>query len=738
MTTGKRLFYDAIRHLSWISGNARRITVSIGIGVVTLLLAATMMASIILYNWAIEDWNEDLDNLSLVLAESTAQSMASATLVLSDLTQKIAADASKEQDIRKLFSHPQSRQMMRDKIGNLPQVADALIIDTTGRVVTGTDETSASSTSVTQSDYFQFHRNNPNNDIFFSQPVRNPSDGAWIFYLSRRLNDAGGNFIGIALLGISADFFSDFFKSISLEKHVGITLTSSHNYLLAGWSLTATDIGTKRSYQQISALAEPDTAASTLKKMLFTDSRKSVLSITRKVRNTPLNLHITLSQQGFIDDWLRAMYLLATIAITCLLVLIIAFSIMANILKKREQDALEAHRLKQEADKANQEKTRFLAMMSHEIRTPMNGILGITEMMMDSGLDEQQRDNARHVYNSANELMRIMNEVLDFSKVEAGKIEIEHSLFHPRDILNEVSALHTPALMKKHLRLETSVSADIPEQLIGDAGHIRQVLGNLLQNAIKFTNTGHIMVSLEARSDQNDAQRIHIRYTVSDTGIGIDPQVQARLFEPYTQADNSISRAYGGTGLGLSICKRLVELMQGHIGCKSDSGIGSHFSFEIPCQRCMRVPPLPEDAAPTSTTDPATLQQVSRPIRVLIAEDTPINMQLARMLLEKKGYLVDEAENGQLALDALARQHYDLVLMDCMMPVMDGYEATRRLRTREVEGNLPRTPVIALTASAIEGDRERCLAAGMDDYLSKPFTAASFQATVERWTTRPA
>lgn len=736
MKTGKRLFHDAIRHLSWVSGNARRITVSIGIGVVTLLLAATMMASIILYDWAIKDWTEDIDNLSLVLAESTAQSMASATLLLSDLTQKIAADPLKAQDIRKYFSNPQSRQMMRDKIGNLPQVADALIIDALGRVVTGTDEASASSASVTQSDYFQFHRNNLNNDIFFSQPVRNPSDGAWIFYLSRRLNDAGGNFIGVALLGISADFFSDFFKSISLEKHVGITLTSSHNYLLAGWPLAATDIGTKRSYQQISALAGPDTAASTLKKMLFTDSGKSVLSVTRKVRNTPLNIHITLSQRGFIDDWLRAMYLLATIALTCLIALIIAFSIMANILKKREQDALEARRLKQEADKANQEKTRFLAMMSHEIRTPMNGILGITELMMNSGLDEPQRDYARHVYSSANELMRIMNDVLDFSKVEAGKIEIEHAPFDPCEILNEVSALHQPALMKKHLRLETSASADMPEQLIGDAGHIRQVLGNLLQNAIKFTNAGHIMVSLETRPDQNDAQRIHIRYNVSDTGIGIDPQVQARLFEPYTQADNSISRAYGGTGLGLSICKRLVELMQGHIGCQSAVGAGSHFSFEIPCQRCTRVPQLPDDAS-MPITESATSQQASRPIRVLIAEDTPINMQLARMLLEKKGYLVDEAENGQLALNALAQQDYDLVLMDCMMPVMDGYEATRRLRAREAEHNLPRTPVIALTASAIEGDRERCLAAGMDDYLTKPFTAADFQAVVKRWTSRP-
>lgn len=454
--------------------------------------------------------------------------------------------------------------------------------------------------------------------------------------------------------------------------------------------------------------------------------------------------------QGFKDDWLRAMHLLAGIAMACMLALIIAFSIMALILKGRERDASTAHVLKLQADEANQAKSRFLAMMSHEIRTPMNGILGITELMIETGLDEQQRNNARHVHTSATELMRIINEVLDFSKIESGKIDIDNAHFDPRRILDEVIALHHPTMMKKQLRIETSVGNSVPDALLGDASHIRQVIGNLLNNAIKFTAAGSITINLEARPDTVDSDIIHIRYTVSDTGIGITREAQARLFEPFTQADTSISRQYGGTGLGLSISKRLVELMRGKISCDSEAGAGANFSFEIPCQRSTAglaadtarphaaAADSDQQAPPPTHVAAAPSVQVlaSRPLRVLVAEDTRINMQLARMLLQKKGYLVDEAENGQLALDALAHQQYDLVLMDCMMPVMDGYEATRRLRALEAAGNGIRTPVIALTASAIEGDRERCLAAGMDDYLTKPFTAAGFQAAIERWTTQ--
>ena len=753
MARARQLLHGATRPLLWIGGSARRVTVVIGVVIVALLAAATLMASAILYDWAVDDWNQDVDNLSLVLAESTAQAMASAHLVLNDLTQKIdAAGAADEHDLLRHFGNAQTAQMMRDQIGGLPQISGAGIATAEGQVIALSRAFPPPAISVADRDYFIYHRSHADTGIFFSQPIRNRSNEAWTFYLSRRLNDQDGKFLGVVLIGISCDFFNNFFKSVGQEKHVEVTLSGSGNSVLAGWPLSSAGIGTPvRDRQSVRPSAKDSINAVFSQNMaLDADQNAPVIAVTRKVRNAPLDIHIAVSEQGFKDDWLRAMHLLAGIAMACMLALIIAFSIMALILKGRERDASTAHVLKLQADEANQAKSRFLAMMSHEIRTPMNGILGITELMIETGLDEQQRNNARHVHTSATELMRIINEVLDFSKIESGKIDIDNAHFDPRRILDEVIALHHPTMMKKQLRIETSVGNSVPDALLGDASHIRQVLGNLLNNAIKFTAAGSITINLEARPDTVDSDIIHIRYTVSDTGIGITREAQARLFEPFTQADTSISRQYGGTGLGLSISKRLVELMRGKISCDSEAGAGANFSFEIPCQRSTAglaadtarphaaAADSDQQAPPPTHVAAAPSVQVlaSRPLRVLVAEDTRINMQLARMLLQKKGYLVDEAENGQLALDALAHQQYDLVLMDCMMPVMDGYEATRRLRALEAAGNGIRTPVIALTASAIEGDRERCLAAGMDDYLTKPFTAAGFQAAIERWTTQ--
>ena len=709
----------------------------IGAMIIVVILAAATIAVVAIRDQEIEDWRLQMSNMSLILAEHTSQTIFSAYVVLDSVAEHVRlAKVTDQASFRARLATPEMFRMLREKIRGLPQVDVASIIAANGDNINFSRAYPIPPINLAERDYFKAHLDKPGLGDFISQPVRNKGNGKWTFYISRRLNDEQGQFLGLVLVGISVEVFTSFYERVArnLGEGASISLFRDDLTLLTRWPHKDEVIGTVNrtgsAYDVIEVLKQDEGVVLRDTPRFSSGERELRVAAVRKVEHYPLVMAIVATDDLFLAGWRRSAWLIAGVSIVGAITLLIGLFILVRNLRQREANMADMESLKLAAEAANLAKSSFLATMSHEIRTPMNGILGMAQLLLMPEVSEsEQREYARTIQNSGQTLLTLLNDILDLSKVEAGKLELKPSAFDPRAIIEEVASLFAASAAAKRLSLITQWHGPAGQRYRADPIRLRQILTNLISNAIKFTQQGSIRV--EAREIEREGAWAWLELAVIDSGMGIAPEKRPLLFKPFSQLDSSATRQFGGTGLGLSIVRSLAELMGGEAGVESQPGQGARFWVRI------KAEPLRDDEESRRVERPAAVAAASLDSaagQVLVVEDNPTNRKVVEAMLRKLNIRSTSVENGQLAVESIRQgMRPDLVLMDIQMPVMDGLRATTLIRQWEAETGQPPRPIIALTAGAFEEDRQQCLAAGMDDFMAKPLNLKDLEKMLGKW-----